>query len=403
MTRATWYMSERIVVGLMSGTSLDAIDAACCRIRYDGSGPCGYEVTVESFVSNPYEQTLRERIARVCGENGSVGEVCDLNVALGAVFADAAIDAAAAADLTLTDIDAIGSHGQTVRHHPEPQALPTNDAPLRSTLQIGDASVIAERTGVPTIADFRTADVAAGGHGAPLVPFADLALLADDEAFRVAQNIGGIANCTALPPGADRCDVTAFDTGPGNMIIDGVIERLTNSESTYDQDGRLGRAGTVSEAVIGEFLDKPYFRADPPKSTGRERFGGAYIHEFVETCRAQSLDDTDIVATATALTARSIADAYRRFLPRSLDEIVISGGGAFNSTLVEMLDAAVDAPVRPIDEYGIGADEKEAAAFALLAAAALDGVPNNVPNATGAASPIVMGKRTLPSHDLNTK
>jgi anhydro-N-acetylmuramic acid kinase len=381
----------------MSGTSIDAIDAACCRIRHDGCSLSGYEVTVESFVSDPYDQTLRERIACVCGESGTIDEVCDLNVELGAIFADAAAEAAAAADIALVDVDAIGSHGQTVRHHPEPRALPPGDDRLRSTLQIGDASVIADRTGVMTIADFRTADVAAGGHGAPLTPFADLALLADSEVCRVAQNIGGIANCTALPPGADRCDVTAFDTGPGNIIIDGVTERLTDSELTYDRDGRLGLTGTVSEAVLDEFLDEPYFRTDPPKSTGRERFGDEYVREFVDTCQAQSMDDADIVATATALTARSIADAYRRFLPQSIDEIVVSGGGAFNPALVGMLDAEVDAPVYPIDEYGIGADEKEAVAFALLAAAALDGVPNNVPNATGAASPVVMGKRTPPT------
>jgi anhydro-N-acetylmuramic acid kinase len=381
----------------MSGTSIDAIDAACCRIRHDGCGPSSYEVTVESFVSNPYDQTLRERIARVCSESGTVGEGCDLNVALGVIFADAAADAAAAADLALADVDAIGSHGQTVRHHPEPRALPTGDDRLRSTLQIGDASVIADRTGVTTIADFRTADIAAGGHGAPLVPFADLALLVDNEVCRVAQNIGGMANCTALPPDADRDDVTAFDTGPGNIIIDGVTERLTDGELTYDRDGRLGLAGTVSETVIDEFLDDPYFHADPPKSTGRERFGSGYVQEFVDTCKAQSMNDADIVATATALTVQSIADAYQRFLPRSIDEIVVSGGGAFNPTLVGMLDAEVDVPVSPIDEYGIGADEKEAVAFALLAAAALDGVPNNVPNATGAASPVVMGKRAPPT------
>lgn len=388
--------AERVVIGLMSGTSLDGIDAACCRIRRDECGLSGYDLTVESFVTHPYDQPLRKRIARVCEEN-AVGDVCDLNVALGAVFADAAADAAAAADLALADVDAIGSHGQTVRHHPEPRALPTDDGCLRSTLQIGDASVIADRTGVTTIADFRTADVAAGGHGAPLVPFADLALLVDDEAFRVAQNIGGIANCTALPPDADRGDVTAFDTGPGNMVIDGVVERLTDGELTYDRDGRLGLAGTASEAILDEFLDEPYFHTHPPKSTGRERFGGAYVREFLDTCRTLSLDDADIVATATALTARSIADAYRRFLPQSPDEIIISGGGAFNPALVGLLDAEVDTPVYPLDEYGIPPDEKEAAAFALLAAAALDGVPNNVPSATGAVSPVVMGKRAPPN------
>ncbi|WP_256478577.1 anhydro-N-acetylmuramic acid kinase [Halorussus limi] len=389
-------VGERTVVGLMSGTSLDGVDAACCRIRRDGDGPRGYDVSVESFVTRPYDPAFRERIAAACGEAGTVADACELNVALGAVFAAAAEDAADAAGLSLADVDAIGSHGQTIRHVPEPQSLPVGDDRLRSTLQIGDGSVVAERTGVPTVADFRTADVAVGGHGAPLVPFADLALLADDTRFRVAQNVGGIANCTALPPDPTRGDVSAFDTGPGNMVIDGVVELLTDGERTYDRDGCLARAGTVDEALLEECLDDDYFRSEPPKSTGRERFGRAYARKFLDACRARNLSDEDAVATATALTARSIADAYRRFLPRTPDEVVVSGGGAYNPALVGMLDDAVEAEVRTVNEYGVGADEKEAVAFALLAAAAMDGVPNNVPEATGASRPVVMGKRCPP-------
>lgn len=386
-------MSDRRIVGLMSGTSLDGVDAACCRIRSDTNG---YDVTVESSLTRPYDSELRERIARVCGDDGTVAELCDLNVALGAVFADAATAAVAAAGQSLADVDAIGSHGQTVRHHPEPRALPVGDERLRSTLQVGDPSIIAERTGLTTVADFRTADIAAGGHGAPLVPFTDLALLAHETKFRIAQNIGGIANCTALPPSANRADVIAFDTGPGNVIIDGVVEHVTNGELTYDQNGRLARGGTASDAVLDELLDDPYFRADPPKSTGRERFGGSYIEDFLDACRARSLSDEDAVATATALTAQSIADAYQRFLPVP-DEIILSGGGTYNDRLIELLKSNLDAPVHTIDEYGIGIDEKEAVAFALLAAAALDGVPNNVPSATGAAHPVVMGTRAPPT------
>ncbi len=388
---------ERIVVGLMSGTSLDGVDAACCRVRQDVDGPRGYDVRVDSFVTREYDPVLRERIADACSDEGTVAEVCKLNVALGAVFADAAESAVASADLALGAVDAIGSHGQTVRHEPEPQTMPVGDERLRSTLQIGDASVIAERTGVTTVADFRTADVSVGGHGAPLVPFADLALLADDDSFRVAQNVGGIANCTALPPDPTREDVTAFDTGPGNMVIDGVVELLTDGEQTYDRDGRLARAGTVCDDLLADRLDDDYFRAEPPKSTGRERFGRAYARTFVAACRDRNLSDEDAVATATALTARSIADAYRRFLTQSPDEVVVSGGGAFNPTLVGMLDAELSAPVRTIDEYGVGADAKEAVAFALLAVSALDGVPNNVPAATGASRPVVMGKRCPPT------
>ena len=395
--RSTERRSERTVVGLMSGTSLDGVDAACCRVRYDGGGPRSYDVTVDSFVTRPYDAEFRERLAAACDERGTVADACELNVALGAVFADAADAAADAAGIDLETVDAIGSHGQTVRHVPDPKSLPVGDDELRSTLQIGDGSVIAERTGVPTVADFRTADVAVGGHGAPLVPFADLALLADDDRFRVAQNVGGIANCTALPPDPDREDVFAFDTGPGNMVVDGVVELLTDGERTYDRDGRLADAGTVDEALLAERLDDAYFRAEPPKSTGRERFGRAYASEFLEACRARGLADEDAVATATALTARSVADAYRRFLPRTPDEVVVSGGGAANPTLLGMLDDAVEADVRTVAEYGLGADAKEAVAFALLAAAALDGVANNVPSATGASRPVVLGKRCPPT------
>jgi anhydro-N-acetylmuramic acid kinase len=390
-------VTERVVIGLMSGTSLDGVDAACCRIRRDGETIRDYDVVVESFVTREYDSTFRERLERVCSDDGTVAEACRLNVELGAVFADAAVAVASAANREIATVDAIGSHGQTIRHEPEPQPLPVGNERLRSTLQIGDGSYIAERTGVMTVADFRTADVAAGGHGAPLVPFADLALLADDELFRVAQNIGGIGNCTALLPSTGRDDVTAFDTGPGNMVIDGVVELLTDGKRTYDRDGHMARKGTVDEGVLEDALDESYFRAEPPKSTGRERFGREYAREFVAAFRDRNRSDADVVATATALTARSIADAYKRFLPRIPDEIVVSGGGAYNATLLDTLDAEISAPVRTIDEYGVGSDAKEAVAFALLAAAALDSVPNNVPDATGADHPVVMGKRCPPT------
>ena len=388
-------MTERIVIGLMSGTSLDGVDAACCRIRDDGRD--NYDVMVESFVTESYDFALRNRIEAACSDAGTIAEACNLNVALGTVFADAADAAASAADIGLEDVDAIGSHGQTVRHEPEPRKMPAGEERLRSTLQIGDGSLIAERTGVTTIADFRTADVAVGGHGAPLVPFADLALLADDESFRIAQNVGGIGNCTALPPGAGPENVTAFDTGPGNMVIDGVVELLTDGERTYDEDGKTAREGTVDESVLADAMDDEYFREAPPKSTGRERFGREYAREFVAACREHDCSDRGYRRDGDC----ADGPLHRRCIPtirsQSPDEIVVSGGGAFNPTLLDMLDAEVDAPVRTIDEYGVGADEKEAVAFALLAAAALDGVPNNVPGATGASRPVVMGKRCPPT------
>ncbi|WP_082230542.1 anhydro-N-acetylmuramic acid kinase [Haloprofundus marisrubri] len=387
-------MNSRRIIGLMSGTSLDGVDAACCRISHDGTGPRGYDVTVESFVTTSYTPGFREKLARACGDEGGVLDACELNVAIGSVFADAAVEAADAAGVTPADVDAIGSHGQTIRHQPTPQKLPNGDA-LRSTLQIGDGSVIAERTGIETISDFRTADIAVSGHGAPLVPFADLALLVDDDKHRVAQNIGGIANCTALPANASRNEVTALDTGPGNMVIDGVVEQITDDAQTYDCDGELAGEGTVDESLLEACLEEPYFSSPPPKSTGREQFGEVYATEFLSAGRERGLSDEDVVATATALTAHSIGDAYQKFLPNEPDEIIVSGGGAQNPVLVEMLDDVVEGEVRLMDEFGVSADAKEAVAFALLACATLDGIPNNVPEATGASRPVIMGKRCL--------
>lgn len=381
----------------MSGTSLDGVDAACCQITHTGDGPFSYEVAVESFVTEPYDADVRDRLVRLCSdETGRVDEVCRMNVALGEAFAAAAQRAVDEAGLDPSDVAVVGSHGQTVWHIPDEERLPGRSTRSRSTLQIGDGSVIADRTGITTVTDFRTRDVAAGGHGAPLASFLDAVLFADDGQFRAVQNIGGIGNCTLVPPAADRDDVIAFDTGPGNMVVDAVVEVLTDGEQTYDDDGAIAADGNVNEELLAVVLDDPYFREAPPKSTGREQFGHDYARELITAGRDRDLGDADIVATATALTARSIADAYDRFASDTIDEVVVSGGGAHNATLMEMLRDAVDASVVTLDQYGIGVDEKEAALFALLAVARLDGVPNNVPRATGAREPVVMGKVSRP-------
>jgi anhydro-N-acetylmuramic acid kinase len=388
-------VTERYAIGLMSGTSLDGIDAACCRIT--GDAPSDYDVTVESFHTEPYADDLRERLVALCDdETGTVDSVCRMNVALGELFADAAIAAREAANLASEAIDVIGSHGQTVWHVPEPEPFPGSDRRSRSTLQIGDGSTIAHRTGILTVSDFRTADVAVGGHGAPLAPFFDLAVLSDDAEARALQNIGGISNCTLLPPDPDRDDAVAFDTGPGNMVIDAVVELLSDGEQTYDEDGWLAAEGTADDELVDSFLDDPYFPASPPKTTGRERFGHDYAREFVAAGRDRGADDADLVASATALTARSIANAYERFAVPYPDRIVVSGGGANNPTLLAMLDERARSPVSPLDEFGIDPDAKEAALFALLAVTTLDGVPNNVPRATGAEQAVALGKLSRP-------
>lgn len=386
------------VVGLMSGTSLDGLDAACCTVSTPpADDPFGAEVNVESFLTKSHDRELRDRLVTLCDdETGTVDDVCRLNVALAEAFADAAEDAWSEAGHGPADVDLVASHGQTVWHVPDVEGLPGTDRRSRSTLQIGDGCVIAERTGVTTVSDFRMADIAAGGHGAPLAPFADATLFADDDAARSIQNIGGIGNCTLLPPAPTRDEVRAFDTGPGNMVIDAVVELLTDGERTYDEDGDLAATGDIDDDLVDTSLDDPYFREAPPKSTGREYFGHHYARRFVEAGRERGLDDTDIVASATAVTARSIADAYERFATPYPDEVYVSGGGAANPTLMRMLEAAVDAPVEPLGDLGIDSDAKEALLFALLGATHLDGVPNNVPAATGADRPVVMGKRSEP-------
>ncbi|WP_436934173.1 anhydro-N-acetylmuramic acid kinase [Halovenus marina] len=387
---------ERYVVGLMAGTSLDGVDAACCRVVRESERPFGYDVTVESFVTTPYEDSIRERLVTLCDDDtGRIDEACRLNRALGLVCADAATEAIAAAGLDAAAVDAIASHGQTVWHIPDRERVDALDRSVRSTLQIGDGATIASETGIRTISDFRAADVAAGGHGAPLASFLDATLFAGEQA-RALQNIGGIGNCTFLPPNPDRDEIRAFDTGPGNMVIDAVVEILSDGERTYDEDGRQAARGTPSDELVDRMLDAPYFAEEPPKTTGRELFGHEYARDFIDAGRERGLSEADIVASATMLTARSIAQAYERFADPYPEEMLVSGGGAYNDTLLSYLRDELTCPVSPLDHGGIGPDNKEAALFALLGATRLDGVANTVPAATGADRPVVMGKVSQP-------
>jgi anhydro-N-acetylmuramic acid kinase len=278
---------------------------------------------------------------------------------------------------------------------------------VRSTLQIGEPSVIAQRTGITTVADFRPRDMAAGGEGAPLVPYADYILFNDRRLIRAVQNIGGIANVTFLPACSDavrrssQCtyahttdkDVLAFDTGPGNMVIDGVMRLITRGRRHYDRDGATAAKGTVHEPLLREMLRHPFLRRRPPKSTGREQFGQQYCEWLYSKARKEGLMPEDAVATATAFTASTIASAYRKFLPAMPDEMILCGGGAHNATLVRMLQSGLEGVrIRSTDEFGIDVDAKEAVSFAILAYATIRGVPNNLPRVTGASEPVVMGK-----------
>jgi anhydro-N-acetylmuramic acid kinase len=370
-----------VYIGLMSGTSLDGISAAA--VRFTEGGGSRLEPELLAFVDTPYSATQRERLHRGLVE-GTAREYCRLAFDLGGWLADAAVAVLAEAGVPRGDVRAVGSHGQTLWH----------EAP-HSTWQLGEAAVIAERLGMDVVSDFRVRDVAAGGQGAPLVPIADALLFAGDD-WRALQNIGGIGNVTVVPPRGQLDGVRAFDTGPGVAVIDAVTRTLI-PELTYDIDGRHAAAGEVIEAVVAELLEHPYFASPPPKSTGRELFDRAYVGGLIARCRDAMADSTadDVIATATALSARSIADAYRRFMPEPVTEVLVSGGGAKNTTLVEMIARAI-APlaVHPFAERFFDGAAKEAVAFALLAHLHVTGAAGNVPRATGARGVRILGKHT---------
>lgn len=384
-----------IVVGLMSGTSLDGIDAAIVRIK--GSG-LDASVELLHYYSKPYEPELRQRLRDLCSEEKSnSAAVCSMNAYLGYQFGAAVLEAVADAGMRIDEVDLVSSHGQTIWHQPVPeQGAPYSVA---STLQIGDISVIAKRTGKLTVGDFRPADMAVGGQGAPFAPYGDLILFRHPERGRLLQNIGGIGNCTALPAGADPSDVLAFDTGPGNMIMDAVAHMLTEGRLSYDEGGTWAARGNPDQVLLREMMAHPYFQAEPPKSTGRELFGHNYAVSFLEQARLRSLSDEDTMATAAAFTAHSIADSYVNYVfpHHRMDEVIVTGGGAHNKTLLSMLGELLpEQKVMTSKALGFDDDAKEAVIFALLGNDFMLGVPNNLPAATGAHKPTVMGKLALP-------
>ena len=369
-----------VFVGLMSGTSLDGISAAAARFAPDGKR---YRVELLAFHVHEYAPAQRDRL-KAAMQGATAREYCRLAVDFGGWLADAAVQVLAEAGVPRAEVRAIGSHGQTLWHEPG-----------HSTWQIDAPAVIAERTSLAVVSDFRVRDVAAGGQGAPLVSIADVLLFAAD-GWRALQNVGGIGNVTIVPPDGTLASVRAFDTGPGNVVIDAVMRRLDDSKR-FDEDGRLAASGEPIATVIDELLGHPYFAAEPPKSTGRELFDDDYVTRFIERCRAAKRDanDADLVATATALTARSIADAYGRFMPEPVTEVLLSGGGSKNATLKAMIARELSPlAVRTFDERYFDAEAKEAVAFALLALLHLESRPGNVPTATGARGPRVLGHFT---------
>lgn len=376
-----------IAIGLISGTSVDGIDVAVCRI--DGHArQAAIEVLAAGTV--PYPDDVRaELFALYENSANAVARLCALNVVVGRCFAGAAMRVLADAGIDPAEVSVVGSHGQNVWHQPADDL----EHPLivASTMQIGEAAEIAAAIGSPVVSDFRIADRVVGGQGAPLAPYLDWAVFSDDRANRAVQNIGGIGNVTWLPAGGDRDGVIAFDTGPGNMLIDALVARLTGGAETFDRDGAIAASGTVDYDLLTWLLGDPYLAEAPPKSTGREYYGAAFVERILQRAPLNA----DLIATVTAFTAHAIADAYGRWLPMMPDEVYVNGGGARNPVLMRMLTDALDGPrVGTTDELGISADVKEAVLFALLAHDALAGLPTNIPAATGASRPVVLGKVT---------
>jgi len=373
------------VAGLMSGTSVDGLDVAVVDITKQ-------KVHLLAFDVFPYPPALRREILHLCRpESARLDNICHYNFVLGEVFADAIIKLCRKSGIPLSSIDLVGSHGQTIYHNPRGRRY--SRTTICSTLQIGEPSVIAHRTGITTVADFRPRDIAAHGEGAPLVPYADYVLFGHNRLSRAVQNIGGIANVTFLPRGCKQDDIIAFDTGPGNMVIDGIIRLISGGKQRLDPAGKMAAQGTVDKRLLNEMLRHPFLRRRPPKSTGREEFGDFFANRLYQQAAQKGLTDFCLIATVTAFTANSIARAYHQFLPTMPDEVILCGGGSHNDTLVEMLQSELpNAKMLSTRDFGISVDAKEAVSFAILAWATINGLTNNVPGATGADRPVVLGK-----------
>ena len=372
-------VSPRRVVGLMSGTSADGIDAALVEIERSGEAT---RARLLAFATHPYEPALRGRVL-AAGE-ASVAELLDLHYRVGEAFARAALAVIEPARRQGLAVHLVGSHGQTARHHPRAGAHDGRAA----TLQIGEPAVIAERTGLPVVADFRPRDVAAGGEGAPLVPLVDWLLFRAPGRVRACLNLGGIANVTVL---GERLDgLRAFDLGPANMPLDLVVAAWMGEAEGFDRDGARAARGRVDARLLAELMAHPFLALPPPKSTGREAFG----RSFVEPLLARSVGrEADLLATLTRFVAEAVADGLRRFVPGRVDEVLVSGGGARNRTLMAALgEVLAPAAVRSLETVGMDPDAKEAVAFAVLANETLFGHPGNLPGATGAVGPRVLGK-----------
>ncbi len=378
---------DKLVVGLMSGTSKDGIDAALVRLR--GSG-VNTNMDLVEFICVEYEADVRSRLDNLANEC-TLKEISDLNFFIGDEFAKAALRVIDQAGLSPSDVDLIGSHGQTVFHNP-----PSYNDGTPSTLQIGEVDVIAEKTGVTTVGDFRTRDIAAGGEAAPLVPYLDYLLFRKKGAVTLAHNIGGIANVTVVTEEIDN--IAAFDTGPGNMLMDGIVRLATQGRQQYDRDGQLALAGKVNIELLNKLMADPYYAKPPPKSAGEELFGSEMASTLYSYIENEMVSLEDMMATLLTLTVESIVSSYENFIFPNWDisEVIFSGGGCNNPLLMERIKSKLSSlKCTTSDDYGISADAKEAVAFAVLANELISGNTTNLPRVTGAQRKVPLGKIAL--------
>jgi anhydro-N-acetylmuramic acid kinase len=380
-----------LVLGLMSGTSADAIDVALAKIS---GAPPRLNAKLLNHTSISFPPSLRKEILRVAEQQTvNAGQLSQLNFRLGEAFAEAVLTACKRFRIATKKISLIGSHGQTIFHQGKPvQYL---GRPTASTLQIGEPSIIAARAGITTIADFRPADIALGGQGAPLVPYADYLLYRHPKLGRVSLNLGGIANITVLPAAAKPSQIFAFDTGPANMLIDALVSHYTDGRQRYDKDAAIAQTGRAIPALLDELMKDPYLRIAPPKSTGREYYGREYLKTLLSLARRHKAKPADTIRAATIFTALSVVDALHRFvLPKyKIQQVIVSGGGARNPLILAQIAAALpQIDIVPSAELGVSTDAKEAFAFALMAYETFHQRPANLPSATGANGPAILGK-----------
>ncbi len=384
--------SKRLVIGLMSGTCTDGIDAALVEIEGSYTNT---KANLKEFITIPYNDDFRTHLLKIAkGDFGGSSEICKMNFLLGKLSAIACEELCKKANVSFEEIDLIGSHGHTVFHQPQEEIY--FDYPIISTLQIGEASVISEHIGCPVVSDFRVRDIAAGGLGAPLVPYTEYLLYSKVGKNIALQNIGGISNITYLPSDCDINKILAFDTGVGNMVIDALVSLYSNNKMHYDKGGEIAKNANVNTKLLDILLDDEYIYKAPPKTTGREYYGEDYVKKLVNTANSEKISIEDTIATATMFTAKSIAININKFLPAMPEKLIIGGGGSMNKTLLTFIKELLpNCKVMTNEDMGLDSNAKEAVAFAVLANETIFNRYNNIPTATGARHSVVMGKITL--------